>query len=106
MKTTVFWDVTPCGSCENRRFVGTSVHTIATRHHIPEDGSVNSHCRESDNGQYWVIVLASSERVLASGRYLTSKSRAESGLKSRRRYKNDGLLHVVRTNVRRQNSRT
>jgi hypothetical protein len=23
MKNAVFWDVTPCGSCENRRFVGT-----------------------------------------------------------------------------------
>jgi hypothetical protein len=23
MKNGVFWDVTPCGSCENRRFGGT-----------------------------------------------------------------------------------
>jgi hypothetical protein len=23
MKTGVFWDVTPCGSCKNRRFGGT-----------------------------------------------------------------------------------
>jgi hypothetical protein len=23
MKNTVFWDVTPCGSCKNRRFGGT-----------------------------------------------------------------------------------
>jgi membrane carboxypeptidase/penicillin-binding protein len=23
MKNAVFWDVTPCGSCENRRFGGT-----------------------------------------------------------------------------------
>jgi hypothetical protein len=23
MKNGVFWDVTPCGSCKNRRFVGT-----------------------------------------------------------------------------------
>jgi hypothetical protein len=27
MKTGVFWDVTPCGSCKNRRFGGTySLH--------------------------------------------------------------------------------
>jgi hypothetical protein len=24
MKNGVFWDVTPCGSCKNRRFGGTS----------------------------------------------------------------------------------
>jgi hypothetical protein len=24
MKNCVFWDVTPCGSCKNRRFGGTS----------------------------------------------------------------------------------
>jgi hypothetical protein len=23
MKNAVFWDVTPCGSCKNRRFEGT-----------------------------------------------------------------------------------
>jgi hypothetical protein len=23
MKNTVFWDVTPCGSCKSRRFGGT-----------------------------------------------------------------------------------
>jgi hypothetical protein len=23
MKSDVFWDVTPCGSCKNRRFGGT-----------------------------------------------------------------------------------
>jgi hypothetical protein len=65
MKNGVFWDVTPCGSCKNRRFGGTSasvirvtrigelgtalavtsntkyffaaVLTIATRSNIPED---------------------------------------------------------------------
>jgi hypothetical protein len=26
MKNAVFWDVTPCGSCENRRFGGTYHH--------------------------------------------------------------------------------
>jgi hypothetical protein len=38
MKNAVFWDMAPCGSCVNRRFVGTSVYTISTRRHIPEDG--------------------------------------------------------------------
>jgi hypothetical protein len=27
MKNAAFWDVTPCGSCKNRRFGGTSVLT-------------------------------------------------------------------------------
>jgi hypothetical protein len=40
MKNAVFWDVTPCTSCEmNRRFGRTSVHfTGSTLCHIPEDG--------------------------------------------------------------------
>jgi hypothetical protein len=29
MKICVFWDVTPCGSCENRRFGGASLCTLA-----------------------------------------------------------------------------
>jgi hypothetical protein len=28
MKNGVFWDVTPCGSCENRRFVGSIASII------------------------------------------------------------------------------
>jgi hypothetical protein len=37
MKNGVFSDVTPCGSCKNRRFGGTSVLTRATRRNIPEE---------------------------------------------------------------------
>jgi hypothetical protein len=38
MKNAVFWDITPCGSCVNRRFGGTSVYTRSTQRHISEDG--------------------------------------------------------------------
>jgi hypothetical protein len=38
MKNAVVWDVTPCGSCKNRPFGGTSVLTRATRRNIPGDG--------------------------------------------------------------------
>jgi hypothetical protein len=83
MKNAVFWDVTPRGSCKNRRFgeayclhhygekirelqllvtikvvpiavfalmmeamrcSETSVLTIATRRHIPEDGALQLYC--------------------------------------------------------------
>jgi hypothetical protein len=37
MKNGVFWDVTPCGSCKNRRSSETSVPTRTTRRSIPED---------------------------------------------------------------------
>jgi hypothetical protein len=42
MKNSVFWDVTLCGSCMNRRFRGTSVLTRATRRNILEDGILQS----------------------------------------------------------------
>jgi hypothetical protein len=66
MKKVVFWDVTPCGSCKNRRFVvpslsilvilietlrssETSVLTKATRRSIPEHGFLHSYRRENLN---------------------------------------------------------
>jgi hypothetical protein len=38
MKNAVFWNVTQCGSCKNRRFEGMSVLTRATQRNIPEVG--------------------------------------------------------------------
>jgi hypothetical protein len=43
MKNVVFWDVTPYGSCKNRRFGGTPVLTRATRRNIPKDGILRGH---------------------------------------------------------------
>jgi hypothetical protein len=47
LKKAVFWNFTPCDSCKNTRFGGTSVLTRATRLNIPEDGIVLSHRREN-----------------------------------------------------------
>jgi hypothetical protein len=44
MKNAVFCDDTPRGSCENRRFVGTSVLTKATGRNISEDGILDEDC--------------------------------------------------------------
>jgi hypothetical protein len=50
-ENAVFWDVTPCRSCElNRSSSETSIQfTRSTRHHIPEDFTPHSHRRENLN---------------------------------------------------------
>jgi hypothetical protein len=41
MKNAIFWDVTPCGSCKNRRFVRT--------YHVHEEGDNNRRATNNVN---------------------------------------------------------
>jgi hypothetical protein len=59
MKNAVFWDVAPCRYGVNRRFGGTSLYTIYSRRHIPEDGIFHdksssgiSHFSVGNRGKY------------------------------------------------------
>jgi hypothetical protein len=45
LKNSVFWGVTSCGSCKNRRSSETSVLTRATWRNIPEYDILHSHRR-------------------------------------------------------------
>jgi hypothetical protein len=72
MKNAVFWDVSPCRSCElNPRSSETSdQYTISTRHHILEDGILHLSLQCSLNEKDLLICagcphIASS--VLATG---------------------------------------
>jgi hypothetical protein len=56
LKNGVFWVVTPCGSCKNRRSGGTSVLTRATRRNNPENTILHSHRRENLKS-YMVMTL-------------------------------------------------
>jgi hypothetical protein len=47
LKNAVFWHVTPCGSCENRRCSETPVLTRTTQRQNPEDGILHSRRREN-----------------------------------------------------------
>jgi hypothetical protein len=46
MKNAGFWDVTPCGSCKNRRFGGTyrHHHQVEEKRESSQRSSVASYC--------------------------------------------------------------
>jgi hypothetical protein len=84
MKNGVFWDVTPCDSCKNRRFGGT------TRRNIPEDTILHSNRRE--NLKSYNIVPSSPILVTLIGSSDTSVlTRA-----TRHHIPEDGILHSHR----------
>jgi hypothetical protein len=56
MKIAVLRDVTACGSCNNRRFGGTSVITEAIQRNIPEDILKNAKFSQFVFGcKYWIL---------------------------------------------------
>jgi hypothetical protein len=58
MKNAVFWNVTPRGSCNNRRFGGTSALGIVTWRSIPEDGSNAVHFQLTISYKLNITLLA------------------------------------------------
>jgi hypothetical protein len=44
LKNTIFWDVTPCGSCKNRRFGET--------YHLHHQGDKNRQARNKVSNNY------------------------------------------------------
>jgi hypothetical protein len=81
MKNGVFWVVTPCGSCKNRRFGGTwrLLHQgdkRATLRNNPEDTILHSHRRENLKSYEVVTYLPHLKRVrfLVDGLHIISFS--------------------------------
>jgi hypothetical protein len=59
MKNAVFWDVTPCRSCVNRRFGGTYPHHLQGRKIPGEEPSwADEH---ADSSTLKMVVISSSE---------------------------------------------
>jgi hypothetical protein len=66
-KKAVFWDVTLCGSCKNRRFGETLVLTRSTRRNIPDVGILHSHRRETSNLAMTFLPLIKWNKVSSPG---------------------------------------
>jgi hypothetical protein len=63
-KNAAFWDVTPCGSCKNRHFGGTSVLITAPLRKIPEDSILHNHRR--GNLKSYMVLLPSGWKCMCS----------------------------------------
>jgi hypothetical protein len=66
MKNAVFWDITPCGSCKNRRFRGTLEYAIRK---VQE-----SQVRLKLNGTHQLLVYADDVNLLGANIDIINKN--------------------------------
>jgi hypothetical protein len=89
-KNAVFWDMTPCGSCNSRRFGGT--------YHLHHQGAKNQRARDNVNSNFHLKHAVVTANVVPSSPILVTLMMeaicsSESLVLTRRNIPEDGILY-------------